>query len=123
MGWFQPRRPNPEGKARARPRQRWRLYRKGLRVFANWKQVLSLFHCVTDGLQRGPPSSIPLQGEVPDGGPHGRLNSGELDLPEGAKTGASLRFTPDSTPEKYFPSLNFWIGALQLSAHGDRGET
>jgi hypothetical protein len=29
--------------------------------------------------------------------------SGELDRPEGDKTGASLRFTPDSTPEKYVP--------------------
>jgi hypothetical protein len=49
--------------------------------------------------------------------------SGELDWPEGAKTGANLWFTPNSNPKEYFPSINFWIGALQHSAHGDSGET
>jgi hypothetical protein len=33
--------------------------------------------------------------------------SDELDWPEGAKTGANLRFTPNSNPEEYFPSINF----------------
>jgi hypothetical protein len=56
----------------ARPRQRWRLYRKGLWVFANWKWVLSLFHRVADGLQKSPPYSISSQGEVPDDGKRGR---------------------------------------------------
>jgi hypothetical protein len=32
---------------------------------------------------------------VHDGAPHGKLNSGELNRPEGTKTGASLRFIPN----------------------------
>jgi hypothetical protein len=41
---------------------RWVFCEKGLGFLPNWKQVLSLFHCVTDGLQKGPPVSIPSQG-------------------------------------------------------------
>jgi hypothetical protein len=53
---------------RARPRPRWWLYRKALRVLANWEQVLLLFHRVADSLQKCPPVSIPSQREVHDGG-------------------------------------------------------
>jgi hypothetical protein len=73
-------------------------------------------------LQKRPPVSIPLHRPIPDGAPHGKPNSGELDRPEGTKTGASLRFTPDSTLEEYFPSLNFRIGALPYPVHGDSAE-
>jgi hypothetical protein len=39
---------------RARPRPHWWLYRKALRVLANWEQVLLLFHRVADSLQINP---------------------------------------------------------------------
>jgi hypothetical protein len=57
-----------------------------------------------------------------DEAPHGKPNSGELYWSERAKTSANLWFTPDSTPKEYFPSLNFWIGALPYSFHGDSAE-
>jgi hypothetical protein len=73
---------------------------------------------------RKPPStSISSHDQVHDGAPHGKLNSGELDRPEGTKTDACLQFTPKSTPERHFPSFNFRIGALQPSTHSDSGKT
>jgi hypothetical protein len=53
--------------SRARPRPRWHLYRKVLRVFTNRKQVLSLFIRVTDRLQKDPRTPIHSRLEVHDG--------------------------------------------------------
>jgi hypothetical protein len=51
---------------------RWLFCEKALGFLANWRQVLSMFHSVTDDLQKSPPVSIPSQGEVPDDGERGR---------------------------------------------------
>jgi hypothetical protein len=48
------------GPTTVKARPRWWLYRKALRVLANRKQVLLLFLCVADGLQKSPPVSMPL---------------------------------------------------------------
>jgi hypothetical protein len=74
---------------------RWLFCEKGLGFLANWRQVLSLFHYVTNDLQRCPPVSILLQGEVPDGAPHGRPSSGELDRPDDAMAGVLKRQEPN----------------------------
>jgi hypothetical protein len=55
-----------------RPRPRWWLYRKSLRVLANWKQVPLLFLCVADGLQKAPLISISSHGQVHDDGERSR---------------------------------------------------
>jgi hypothetical protein len=46
--------------------------RRVLRVLANRKQVLLLFLCVADDLQKAPSVSISSHGQVPDGVERGR---------------------------------------------------
>ena len=87
MGWFQPKRPNPEGKARALAPAK-EILRRGPRGLANQNWLLSLLLYVADRLQKSPSISISLHRLALDGAQHGELNSDELDRPEGAKTGA-----------------------------------
>jgi hypothetical protein len=63
---------------------------------------------------------MPSQGEVLDGAPHGKLNFGELDRPEGAKTGAPERRTQTWIYPDRFPQHNFISGQSVCSGHGDR---
>jgi hypothetical protein len=46
---------------------------------------------------------MPSQGEVLDSAPHGKLNFGKLDRPEGAKTGAPERQTQTWIYPRPFP--------------------
>jgi hypothetical protein len=55
---------------RARPR--WNSCRRALGVLVNRKQVLLLFLCVADGLQKAPSVSISSHGQVSDGVERGR---------------------------------------------------
>jgi hypothetical protein len=64
---FSPGGPSP-GRIAPAARSRWQLCKKGLGVLVNRKQVLLLFLCVADGLQKAPQSSISSQGKVLDNG-------------------------------------------------------
>jgi hypothetical protein len=72
-------------------------------------------------LQKNPSGSISLHDEVPDGASNWGQSSGELDWPEGAKTGAPERLTPNWTLPDQFPQLNFMVGNLSSSVHADHG--
>jgi hypothetical protein len=77
MGWFQPRRPNPEGeRPRVRPRPMAELHR-GPRVSIKLKIGLVTVYRVTDRLQIAPLVSISSHGQVHDGA-HARPSSDEL---------------------------------------------
>jgi hypothetical protein len=108
---------------RTRPRPRRQFYTEIPTILNNSNQV----HC-TIAMSRWqflkrPPQVLFLRRPRSPTTVSAEPGSGELDWPEGPKTGANLRFTPNSNPEEYFPSINFWVGALQHSAHGDSGET
>jgi hypothetical protein len=82
MGWFQPRRPNPEGK-RARARA-LAVLQNDPRVSVKPKIGLVTVYRVTDRLQIAPLVSISSHGQVHDGA-HVRPSSDELaDRPIGA---------------------------------------
>jgi hypothetical protein len=102
LGWFQPKRPSPEGKARALAPAK-EILRRGPQGLANQNWLLSLLPYVADRLQKSPPVSISLHRLALDGAKHGELNSDELNRSEGAKTGAQLRTKPNPRPREYFP--------------------
>jgi hypothetical protein len=70
-------------------------------------------------LQKNPSSSFSLHDEVPDGASSRGQNSGELDWPEGAKTGDLERLTLNWTFPDQFPQLNSMVGSLSSSVYVD----
>jgi hypothetical protein len=110
--------PNPGGK-RARPR--CKLCKKGPGGLTIPLRVLATIPYVTDPLHLSPPPFFSLHAEILDGEPHREPSSGELDWPDGAKTGASEWQTPNRTPPSHFPQHNFTKGYLVCSGRSDRG--
>jgi hypothetical protein len=102
VGWFRPIGPVQRGEARASARALATLHR-GPRGLANQNWLLLLFLCAADRSQIGPPPSISLHGEVPDG-VHAQPSSGErLHRPNGSMTGTPERRTLNRTHPKHFP--------------------
>jgi hypothetical protein len=111
--------PSP-GKMRTSPRPRRQFYTEISTVLNNSNQVLcTIAMSRWQFLKR----SMDFYSFTPPDPRRRRArpsSSELLDRPNGARVGASERSTPNSSSEECFPSTNFWIGALQFSAHGDR---
>ena len=111
--------PNPGGK-RARPCPRCKLCKKGPGGLTIPLRVLTNIPCVADLLHLSPPPFFSLHAEILDSEPHREPSSGELDWPEGAKTGAPEWQTPNRIPPAHFPQHNFTKGYLVCSGRSDR---